>query len=256
MRRNYPTVSVIIPVYNASQYLQRCVDSVLNQSFDDIEVILVDDGSIDSSSEICDRFAKDDERVKVVHQSNQGVSAARNRGLSYATGTWLSFVDADDSLLPGLYEEGINAALSSIEIVMFEELRESRKEHLEEVENTGLERLSLTNSKTYPHIHHQVWNYLIRREYWQKSNVWFKPYAYAEDILFLYELLSSGGAILHIKKPYYVYNDMNDSATSSISQNATLLPATRKALTTACPTPLAPRVTNIFLIFIFVCFVR
>lgn len=91
-----PTVSVIVPVYNAGKTLDRCVGSLVAQSYKDIEIILVDDGSKDSSLEICERFSKEDPRVKVFHQENRGVSAARNLGLSNAVGEWVAFCDSDD----------------------------------------------------------------------------------------------------------------------------------------------------------------
>lgn len=89
-------ISVIVPVFNAEKYLTRCVDSILKQTFQDFELILIDDGSRDKSSEICDGYAEKDERVRVIHQSNRGQAAARNYGVSKAKGEWVVFVDADD----------------------------------------------------------------------------------------------------------------------------------------------------------------
>ena len=91
-------VSVIVPVYNTEKFLHRCIDSILNQNLTDMEVILVDDGSTDSSGEICDEYEKVDSRVKVIHQSNAGLSEARNAGLSIAVGKYIAFVDSDDYL--------------------------------------------------------------------------------------------------------------------------------------------------------------
>jgi glycosyltransferase involved in cell wall biosynthesis len=89
-------VSFIIPVYNAAPYLEQCVDSIIKQSYNDLEIILVDDGSTDGSSVICDNFAKKDNRIKVLHKSNGGQSDARNKGVSIATGEYIIFVDSDD----------------------------------------------------------------------------------------------------------------------------------------------------------------
>ena len=89
-------VSVIVPVYMAEQYIKRCIDSVINQSFQDFELILIDDGSLDNCGNICDEYAQADMRIKVIHQKNKGVSAARNRGLAVATGTYVVFIDSDD----------------------------------------------------------------------------------------------------------------------------------------------------------------
>lgn len=100
-----PTISVIVPVYNVEKYLRCCVDSILAQTFSDIEVLLVDDGSTDNSGAICDEYAEKDSRVRVFHKANGGVSSARNLGLDEATGKWLAFVDADDYIGVALYEK-------------------------------------------------------------------------------------------------------------------------------------------------------
>ena len=97
-------ISVIIPVYNVEAYLRECVSSVRCQTFSDLQIILVDDGSTDSSGAICDTLAAEDSRVQVIHQPNRGVSAARNAGLNAATGDMISFIDADDTLDPDMYE--------------------------------------------------------------------------------------------------------------------------------------------------------
>ncbi len=91
-------ISIIIPVYNSEKYLEKCLDSVLAQTFTEFEVLLINDGSTDSSGKICDEYAQKDSRVKVFHQENKGVSAARNLGLDKATGEWICFVDSDDYL--------------------------------------------------------------------------------------------------------------------------------------------------------------
>lgn len=91
-----PIISIIIPVYNAEKTLNRCVDSVLNQTFHDWELLLIDDGSKDRSMYLCDEYALKDKRIKVFHKKNGGVSSARNMGLDYARGEWITFVDSDD----------------------------------------------------------------------------------------------------------------------------------------------------------------
>lgn len=97
-------ISVIIPIYNKKSYMIQSLDSIVNQTYQDLEIILVDDGSTDGSSAICDEYAEMDERIHVIHQANGGVSAARNVGISAATGDYLSFVDADDFLEQNAYE--------------------------------------------------------------------------------------------------------------------------------------------------------
>ena len=98
------TISIIVPVYNAAATLRECVNSILSQEFKDFELILVDDGSKDKSPQICDEYAEIDHRVKVYHKPNVGVSSARNFGLDYAKGVWVTFIDADDYITSGYFE--------------------------------------------------------------------------------------------------------------------------------------------------------
>ena len=97
-------ISVIIPVYNTKQYLSTCLESILAQTYTDLEILFVDDGSTDGSSELLDSFATMDKRIRVIHQPNVGVCAARNRGIDEARGEYLSFIDSDDTLEPDMYE--------------------------------------------------------------------------------------------------------------------------------------------------------
>ena len=94
-------ISVIVPVYNVSAYLPECLDSILSQDYEKLEVILIDDGSTDDSGAICDAYAQRDNRIRVIHQKNGGAAAAKNAGLRAATGEYLSFADSDDFLEPG-----------------------------------------------------------------------------------------------------------------------------------------------------------
>ena len=96
MTNSSPVVSIVLPIYKTEQYLHQCVDSILNQSYEDFEVILVDDGSPDRCPEICDEYARRDSRVRAIHKPNGGASSARNVGIRAARGTWIMFVDPDD----------------------------------------------------------------------------------------------------------------------------------------------------------------
>lgn len=97
-------ISVLVAVYNVEDYLPRCLDSVLSQTYLDLEIILVDDGSTDSSGSICEKYAEKDERLKVIHQANEGLSSARNTGLRAATGDYILMIDGDDALHPQMIE--------------------------------------------------------------------------------------------------------------------------------------------------------
>ena len=102
---NFPLITVIIPVYNVKKYLERCVGSVLRQTYTYLEILLIDDGSTDGSGELCDRLAQEDTRVRVVHKENGGSSSARNRGLELFSGEYVGFVDSDDYIEPDMYEK-------------------------------------------------------------------------------------------------------------------------------------------------------
>lgn len=101
---NKPVISIIIPVYNVEKYLNRCMESVINQSLKNIEIILVDDGSPDNCPQLCDEWAAKDSRIKVVHKNNEGLGLARNTGMQYATGEYLAFIDSDDYVDLRMYE--------------------------------------------------------------------------------------------------------------------------------------------------------
>lgn len=101
-------ISIIVPVYNAEKYLRECIDSILQQTYTDIEVLLIDDGSTDDSLSICQEYEKKDKRVKVYHKKNSGVSDTRNFGIDHANGEYISFCDSDDKIASSLYEVLIN----------------------------------------------------------------------------------------------------------------------------------------------------
>lgn len=103
-------ISIIIPVYNVEKYLDRCIKSVINQTYKNLEIILIDDGSSDKSGDICDKYSKIDSRIISIHQENMGLSGARNTGLDVATGAFVGFVDSDDWIAPNMYELLINTA--------------------------------------------------------------------------------------------------------------------------------------------------
>ncbi|MEH7309214.1 glycosyltransferase, partial [Neobacillus drentensis] len=105
------TISIIVPIYNVEQFLPNCIDSILIQSFTDFELILVNDGSTDRSGEICDLYARMDNRIKVIHKPNGGVSSARNKGIDISKGNYIAFVDPDDTIEPKMYDVLLQSAL-------------------------------------------------------------------------------------------------------------------------------------------------
>ena len=105
-----PLISVIVPVYNVEKYLGKCVDSILAQTYENLEIILVEDGTKDNSGAICDAYAAKDSRIRVIHKENGGLSSARNAGMDIARGEYFGFVDSDDWIEPKMYETLLNLA--------------------------------------------------------------------------------------------------------------------------------------------------
>lgn len=182
-------ISVIIPVYNVAQYLPQCLDSVLNQDHEDLEVILINDGSKDDSGAICDRYAAQDARIKVIHQKNAGAAAAKNAGLRIATGKYLSFVDSDDYLEPNVYGYMLNVLKehdADAAQFAFREVYKNRAE--DQVLYTGRE---VTDSKTYLVRFTKdwscplLWNKLYKRELY--DGVFFEEGHKIDDEYFTYQ---------------------------------------------------------------------
>lgn len=181
------TISVIVPVYNVAQYLPQCVDSILSQDYEALEVILIDDGSTDGSGEICDRYVALDSRVRVIHQKNGGAAAAKNAGLRLATGEYLAFVDSDDYLEPGAYgflmktllETGADAVQGS-----FREIYRNRAEEQRISEETleGFDYL-LRFPKDFSCA--LLWNKLYRRALF--DGVFFEEGHKIDDEYFTYQ---------------------------------------------------------------------
>ena len=150
-----PTVSIIVPVYNAAPFLSKCIESIVNQTYRDIELILVDDGSSDNSPKICDSFAAHDARIRVIHKENGGVSTARNAGLDVATGEYITFVDSDDYIESNMYEKMMEIIRKySCDIVMCDCMKEYGNLQMLYTHNIrpGFYDIDQLKSEYYPHL--------------------------------------------------------------------------------------------------------
>ena len=128
--KNNPLVTVIVPVFNSSEYLSSCLDSIISQTYPNLEIILINDGSTDSSPKILQKYAKQDSRIQIINQDNQGLSGARNSGLAIATGDYVTFVDSDDQITPHMVADLVHAVQSNhadISVCSFKELYPSGK---------------------------------------------------------------------------------------------------------------------------------
>ena len=217
-------ISVIVPVYNVEAYLERCVESILQQTYAHFELILINDGSTDSSGQICDHLASQYENIKVYHIENAGVSNARNMGIQLATGSWVTFIDSDDFVTQDYLAtlasavEGVNvgfviASLHHIKNGIVTDIpSHSGKTELWSTEETMKELLMTTRTSFFPVAK------LFKRDLLadEKFNT---NYHLAEDALFLTELLlKTRCSSVFIDKPIYYYDHREGSATTSVNR--------------------------------------
>ena len=207
-----PKLSIIVPIYNVEQYIHKCVDSILNQTFADFELILVDDGSPDGCGAICDEYAQKDKRIKVIHQKNSGVSVARNSALDVASGTYVMFVDSDDYVEPDLAEKCIRKAEEKdLDIVIFEFFYKlsngvAAKNHIDEKYHESKE--SLLEGILWDKMHNAVWNKLFKRALW--DDVRFPVGVSFEDLYVMPEIFLKACQIGYMEEWLYHYNCSNN----------------------------------------------
>lgn len=202
-------VSVIIPVYNVEKYLARCLDSVINQTLKDIEIICVNDGSTDNSAQILEEYAQKDNRVKVVEQVNGGLSSARNTGMKYVTGEFLGFVDSDDFVEKDFYEKLYNAAKSeNAEIACAGIIRENRRKSKEPVKFDKLtvchhlqEKFDMVKAPE----HCYVWNKIYLTGKVKALGLFFIKGLIYEDMPFTADALTQMGTLVCVPETRYHY---------------------------------------------------
>ena len=215
-------ISIIVPIYNTAPYLKRSINSILTQSFQDYELLLVDDGSIDGSGSICDQYAMIDSRIRVFHQDNRGVSSARNLGLNHCNGEWVYFVDSDDELLPGGLQTLVDCISDDVDIVMGGFIEVDENGNTISIAEKG--DLSLSKQQSvitlyggygsyYPYCGY-LWMRLLRRRIIQKCHLHFDTsIAIKEDTLFLAEYVCKSNGLTHqTTTPVYKYQRRSDSA--------------------------------------------
>ena len=210
-------VSIIVPVYQVEKYIRQCVDSILAQTFTDFELILVDDGSKDKSGEICDEYAGMDERVKVIHKENGGLSDARNRGMDHAAGKYFMFVDSDDYIAPTMVERLYtriiceNADIAACNFLFtFDNAREKNfsTEIKEEVLNGSDIFYYRKNERNYG-IWTVAWNKLYKRETF--GNVRFRFGKYHEDEFWANDIYQMDIKVVTIPECLYYYRQRDNS---------------------------------------------
>lgn len=215
-------LSIIVPVYNVEKYLSKCIDSILNQTFSNYELILIDDGSTDNSGSICDRYAKLDTRIKVIHQNNKGLSCARNVGIDIAKGKYIGFVDSDDWIEPKMYETLLKNIIKSeadISVCGKQEVNDDGEAISHKLirgkgdivvdRNEAFELLFSKNDCIFAY----AWNKLYKRELF--SSLRYPEGKTFEDVYVIADILLRAKAIHITYKPLYNYLRRKDSITGS-----------------------------------------
>ncbi len=209
-------ISVIVPIYNIENYVSKCLDSIINQTYRDLEIILVDDGSTDSSGQICDRYANLDSRIKVIHQENSGLSLARNIGIAASSGELIAYIDGDDYIHPQYLEilSGImiaaNAEIAVCGTNIVNEIQSSNDfdnfnnyYDLKEVNYEELSTIDALEHLLYMKIPISCWAKLFRRQIALAEE--FPPHELFEDYYTVYRFFSVSSKIAHTKLPLYCY---------------------------------------------------
>lgn len=223
-----PLISVIIPIFNAEKYLNRCIDSIISQTYHNLEVILLDDGSTDNSGNICDEYALKDSRIRVIHQSNKGLVATRQVGISIAKGEYIAWVDSDDWIALDTYEQMCKLAVNGdLDIVwcdiigVMSILPEENKHIIIDFSDNAKTMVSKILRSEVPGW---IWNKLIKTEYLRNANIHvFAGDDMLEDVLFSIELLCSNPKMGHVNNALYYYNRTNESAMTAVNNNDTII---------------------------------
>lgn len=223
--KNDVTVSVVIPVYNVEKYLNECVDSMLKQTYSSYEIILVDDGSTDSSGSICDEYAAKDNRISVIHKANGGLSSARNAGLEKAKGKYVYFLDSDDYIveqaIKSLAEKAEN---DSSDIVFFDAVSFADEEDNFKVSQNYIRKHSYKTDKgakvfsemqKNDEFHSAVPLLFIKKDLLVKNHIRFKVGIYYEDMLFTYQVFCCAKVVSQCTNALYCRRYRSDSIMTS-----------------------------------------
>ena len=230
-----PEISVIVPIYRTEEYLSLCVESVLAQTFTDYEVLLVDDESPDNCPKICDLYALKDNRIRVIHQKNGGLSSARNTGLAHAKGRYIYFLDSDDYISPDLLETTVKIIRIGFDAVFFSFYRVSPdgSKKRESVVSKSWEFLSdrdredfLFNYLLQSRIPWQVWNALYDRQIIDENNLVFMDnrMIFAEDMNFNVRYCACARRIISISEPLHYYRIRQDSLSRRTNKDSLARP--------------------------------
>lgn len=218
---NMSAVSIIIPVHNTAQYVKKCVDSITGQTLTDIEIIIVENNSSDTSAELCDRIAATDDRIKILHLDIADVSSARNRGIDIASGEYIGFVDSDDYIMPEMYSELYNAAKTYDADLVFCNFRMVRDGHTEQKHTDSGDTVPMSVKDVISGIFNETVSSspctkLFRRRLFEKWR--FPEGHFFEDHDTIYRIVADcTGSCVHIDKSFYYYYQRQDSTCHNVT---------------------------------------
>ena len=207
--------SVIIPVYNVEKYIDRCLKSIISQNYDDLEIIVIDNGSTDSSGIICDTYASEYSNISVYHIENHGVGSARNFGLSKARGGFIYFVDSDDYLVGNLFADFADKLVSDLDLVVFSYYNSFEEDLIEKsrtekslpfkgnYDKDGF--IKIFKELFLSDMLYTVWNKIYRREFLLENNLSFEQYELGEDVRFNLNVYRNVNRTFLSQDSYYVY---------------------------------------------------
>ena len=206
--KKQPKVSIIVPVYNVEDYIEKCLDSLVNQTLKEIEIIVVNDGSTDSSLEKIEKFAQQDSRIIIINQENQGQGAARNSGLNIAKGEYIGFVDSDDYVDLDFYEKLYNAAknndadISAASILKHKKYKRFNLLYKKQIcAKTTKDKIKVAKDRKGRFFY--VWNRLYKNKFLKQENLAFSTGIYYEDVMFSAKAILAANMIICISNTYY-----------------------------------------------------
>lgn len=214
MQNNETFVSVVVPIYNVEKYLKNCIETIINQTYKNIEIILVDDGSTDNCPKICDEYRKKDSRIKVIHKKNGGLSDARNQGLKLSRGEYICFIDSDDFIdkrfIEILYKE---CCLNNAEIAMCKYEKVLENEEVVEDKGKSYKKETISGRDSIIGIYEGkivdfgfvAWNKLYKRKLFENNNIDYPFGKYNEDTFTTFRLLYNSKKVVKIDLSLYYY---------------------------------------------------
>lgn len=224
MKKDNKLISIIVPVYNMEKYIDKCINSIINQTYKNIEIIIVDDGSTDKSSKMIDKYKKIDKRIKVYHKKNGGLSDARNYGLEKATGEYIGFVDSDDYIENNMYEILYNNLIkykADISVVNYNLVYEKDFNYKKNVKEISDRLIILNKIETIKLLFDDnkfgnfAWNKLYKRELF--NNIKYPIGRNMEDLGTTYKIIDKCNRIVYDPIPLYNYLQRNNSIVNTIN---------------------------------------